>query len=141
MALAEKEKAKITAREIERVNIQMQADVLVRHRTDIQKARSLCMKLFVDLGDNTPEDLNESATILKKLADSMKTLILLERQAYGIQMALEDPEKPPEKPTADSSATDKVMERFAAILGKVDAAIPEPPVKDMGEVIEIGPHS
>jgi len=139
LALAEKEKHRIKVAEIERVNVQMQSEVLVKHRRDIAQARTVCTKLFTELATNGPEDLGDQVNILKKLADSMKTLILLERQAYGIQTALEDPEKPPEVTTPDRSSTDKVMEKFASILSGIEASLPT--AKDMGTVIEIGPNS
>lgn len=110
---------------IERVNAEMQAGVLSSHRKDIGTARNICSKLFDELGDPATEsdmDLHDKSRILSKLADSMKTLILLERQAYGIQGIFEDTERPPPAP-AEQQQVDSVMSKFAAVLAKNMGAV------------------
>lgn len=96
------------------VNAQVQTDIILTHRTDIQRSRTLTMKLLEELeiatGDNdllrqlgdlmySPDKngvdkLNElynkiiampgRVDSMKKLADTLKTLIALEREAFGI---------------------------------------------------------
>jgi len=126
MVLANRERlAETKARDlevIERVNTQMQAQVLSTHRKDISSARSMCNKFFTELGHEDELDLDTKSKVLSRLADSMKTLMLLERQAYGIQGVFEDTEKP--APTApEQQATDAVLSKFAAVLAKNMGAV------------------
>jgi len=126
MVLANRERlAETKARDlevIERVNTQMQAQVLSTHRTDIAAARKMCTKFFNELGHEEELDLDTKSRVLSRLADSMKTLMLLERQAYGIQGVFEDTEKP--APTAPAQqATDAVLSKFAAVLAKNMGAV------------------
>lgn len=108
---------------IERVNVEMQARVLTEHRKDIQKARSMCVSFMGELEGNEDEmDLEGKTKVLSKLADAMKTLILLERQAFGIQGVFEDTEKPPPSPT-EQQQVDAVMSKFAAVLAKKMGAV------------------
>jgi hypothetical protein len=109
---------------IERVNAEMQANVLTTHRKDIKQARNICGQLFDELAVATPGDddspiahLDTKSRVLSRLADSMKTLMLLERQAYGIQGVFEDLDKPPPAPT-EQGQVDAVMSKFAAVLAK-----------------------
>lgn len=108
---------------IERVNVEMQAKVLTEHRKDIQKARSVCVSFMGELENNEDGlDLEGKSKVLARLADSMKTLILLERQAFGIQGVFEDTEKPPPSPT-EQQQVDAVMSKFAAVLAKKMGAV------------------
>ena len=108
---------------IERVNVEMQARVLTEHRKDIQKARSMCVSFMGELENAQDElDLEGKSKVLARLADSMKTLILLERQAFGIQGVFEDTEKPPPSPT-EQQQVDAVMSKFAAVLAKKMGAV------------------
>lgn len=108
---------------IERVNVEMQARVLTEHRKDIQKARNMCVTFMGELESNEDElDLEGKTKVLSKLADAMKTLILLERQAFGIQGVFEDTEKPPPSPT-EQQQVDAVMSKFAAVLAKKMGAV------------------
>lgn len=108
---------------IERVNAQMQAEVLTTHRADIRAARSMCTRFFGELGQAAELDLDEKSTILKRLSESMKTLVLLERQAFGIQGVFEDTEKPAAPTPLEATATDAVMSKFAAVLAKRMGAV------------------
>ena len=56
--------------------------------------------------------------------DIAKEVIQLERQAYGIQGAIEDTEKPQESGVPESAAMDAVLQRFAAVLGKSETSRP-----------------
>lgn len=108
---------------IERVNVEMQARVLTEHRKDIQKARSMCVNFMGELeGNEDVLDLEGKTKVLSKLAETMKTLILLERQAFGIQGVFEDTEKPPPSPT-EQQQVDAVMSKFAAVLAKKMGAV------------------
>jgi len=108
---------------IERVNAEMQARVLTEHRKDIQKARGLFVSFMGELERNEDEmDLEGKVKTLSKLTDSMKTLILLERQAFGIQGVFEDTDRPPPSPT-EQQQVDAVMSKFAAVLAKKMGAV------------------
>lgn len=121
--LAEEKERKLQV--IERVNAEMQASVLSTHRKDIKQARDICSTLIGELSTATPADddtstleaLDTKSRVLGRLADSMKTLMLLERQAYGIQGVFEDLDKPPPTPT-EQGQVDAVMSKFAAVLAK-----------------------
>lgn len=103
----------VTERRIVEANAQVIADVRVSHRRDIARARSLAMKLLDELeiqtdnidlleqieaalasGDDSPDGLmrvfqrvtSTAGRIdsAKKLAEAMKVLVGMEREAYGI---------------------------------------------------------
>lgn len=104
-------------REVIEANAQMQADVVLSSRRDIQKARALVMRLLdelermtagadllVQLGELMLDPVANAGKLqeaykkiislpsridaMRKLADALKTLIALEREAFGI-----DPKK------------------------------------------------
>jgi hypothetical protein len=121
-------KKMVSERMVVDTNADQQAGIRIAHRKDIERYRTLCQsllaqleaetgepELFEGLGDllAVPDDkgmdkLNEAyrkaislpARIdgVKKLADTLKTLIGLEREAFGIDSRLQD--KPPEDPQA-----------------------------------------
>lgn len=127
MVLANRERqAEAKTRElevIERVNAQMQAQVLSTHRTDIARARQACNGMWAELTANADDlDLDARSNVLRRLADSMKVLMLLERQAYGIQGVFEDVEKQTDT-TPAPSVTDAVLGKFAAVLAKRMGAV------------------
>lgn len=106
--------SRATEREIVESNAQMQADIIVSHRKDIQRGRTLVMSLLEELEHETVNrDLYERlgefmempdaggkdqladiyrkvmslpgrTDTMKKLAESLKTLVGLERQAFKI---------------------------------------------------------
>lgn len=109
---------------IERVNIEMQAKVLATHRTDIKAARDACTEMWRELtSEKENYDLMDRSNVMKRLTDSMKTLILLERQAYGIQTVFEDPTQPQNQSVAQS-ALDLVMNKFVSVLQKQNQPAP-----------------
>lgn len=103
-----------TEREVVEVNAQVQTNIILAHRTDIQRTRKLSMALLEELeiatsdnellreladlmlrpDKNGVDKLNElyhkiiampgRVDAMKKLADTLKTLIGLEREAFGI---------------------------------------------------------
>lgn len=128
----------------ERVNAEMQARVLVQHRTDIQRARLLTMRLFSELEDMTENlalyeslantlaedgsisrqslarfrsvlNLDDRVDINKKLTDALKAQLQLERQAFGILGALEDPEVP-QTGHASGHEIEKILDKFDLVL-------------------------
>ena len=137
----------------ERVNAEMQAIVLVKHRTDISRARTITMRLFKeleDMMDNLPElrslgeimrneddkgkdklndayqkilSLGDRTDITKKLSEALKVQLQLERQAFGIIGALEDPETP-QVPQAGKSEIETILGKFDLVLQKKGAAEP-----------------
>jgi len=122
-AIDERRRAQLET--IERVNVAMQAEVLVTHRKDIKAAREVCTALMdqlltaqavKDKERGTLEELGGKATVMLKLSNSMKTLILLERQALGVQTAIMDPEAEAGNQTPESTALDLLMNKFASVL-------------------------
>lgn len=104
----------VTERDIIEANASLQSDIILSHRKDIQRSRKLTMSLLAELehqvdnvdlyeqlgellaqpderGQDKRRELYEKAMSLssrtgtmKGLADSLKTLIALERQAFGV---------------------------------------------------------
>lgn len=151
----------------ERVNAEMQALTLVNHRADIRRARLITMKLFKELEemmDNLPalealgeilrvEDdkgrdkqndaymraisLGDRVDINKKLSEALKVQLQLERQAFGIQGALEDPEVQ-DAPRVGASEIDKILGKFDLVMkkkGSVSSGGTSSPL--LGEVIDV----
>ena len=113
-----------TERAIVDANAKVIADIRIAHRTDIGRSRELANKLLDELEDITDErgtlreliaQLKESDDVdtamlelaskmsslpsrtktMKELAETLKHLILLERQAYGMDQAPEEEDKVP----------------------------------------------
>lgn len=104
----------VSERVLVEVNAQVQTDIMLAHRTDIQRSRKLAMTLMRELELQTdhlplleqfaeimfqPDEkgqdkrnelyrklisLSSRASTMKTMADSLKTLIGLERQAFGL---------------------------------------------------------
>lgn len=145
-------KASIEQGRIERITAIMQSKILVEHRTDIKHARLLAQTLLSELSEITlnvgvfeelgqalrAEDdrgrdrlndayrrvlkLPERSATLASLAQTLKVLILLERQAFGIEGLLEDPEatRPPAEVT---KGLDLILEKFNSVLA-LQAPVP-----------------
>jgi hypothetical protein len=129
---------------IERVNVEMQAKMLVEHRTDIAKIKQVGKDLLQELSNEALVDskfsLDAKSKIFLRLVDAMKTTIVLERQAYGVVSALQDPEAPVEGDNPEGDAMTKLLNKFASVLNKTGK--PEPnPIKDMGNVVEVDDDS
>lgn len=133
-----------TEREIIEANANMQANVIRTHRKDITRYRSLCEKLLQEIELQTGEILtfeqlgelmyapndkgvdkrNElyvktistasRVDSVKKMVDTLKTLIGLERQAFGLSDTAEG-EKPKENEVQETPVT---MSRMADLLQK-----------------------
>lgn len=148
----------------ERINVEMQAQVLVRHRTDINDIKVVVKKLLTELrmmteADGSLEDvaaelaacegltakrqellqkvydkvlaLPARVDVAKKLTDTFKTLLQLERQAYGIAGALEDPEQPNTTDPALVNSMNEIKDKFNQIL-----SAPKP-VVNVTDIIEV----
>ena len=106
---------KVTERELVEANAQVQADIILAHRKDVRRGRALVMALFEEaegltlnrelfdqLGEllanpdgNGNDKLNElyrkiislpgRTDTVKKLSESLKNLVGLERQAFGLK--------------------------------------------------------
>lgn len=122
------------------VNAQVQTDIVMAHRADIQRARSLSMNLLSELEAQTdglelleeladimhePDEkgqdkrnellrkvisLGSRATTMKTLADSLKSLIGLEREAFGIDK---------EEESSGAGAIESVIKKVMAKRNKV----------------------
>jgi hypothetical protein len=70
-------------------NAEIVAAIRIGHRRDIQNLRDIAKKFSKELEDAKPEDiaLNARVNCLKNLSDTTKTLIALEREAFGITAA------------------------------------------------------
>lgn len=140
--ISKEEEMRARFESIEKVNALMQAEVLTVHRTDIKQARAVCMSLWDDLKEartnvdpDTSISLQDCSMVMQRLATSMKTLILLERQAFGIAGVIEDPETPNHIPQVPVSVLDSVLDKFAKVLQYRN----EKPIPMMkAEVIENG---
>jgi hypothetical protein len=139
---AERDKARA---EVVSITATMQSTVLVEHRQDIKKARSIITQLLEELSAVTmgveefenlaelmeaPDErgLDRLNTVYRRiismpdrvssmntLATALKTLILLERQAFGISGLIEDPEAV-RAPAEVTKGLDKIMAKFDAVL-------------------------
>jgi hypothetical protein len=122
------------------VNAQVQTDIVMAHRADIKRARSLSMNLLSELEAQTdglelleeladimhePDEkgqdkrnellrrvisLGSRATTMKTLADSLKSLIGLEREAFGIDK---------EEESNGAGAIESVIKKVMAKRNKV----------------------
>lgn len=78
------------------VNAEVVANIKVGQRGDIRKARDIVVALFDELINGAGElELKEKADIYKKLSESLKNVIQLERQAYSINDDVEVQNKAP----------------------------------------------
>lgn len=130
----------VSERVLVEVNAQVQTDVMLAHRTDIQRSRKLAMKLMAELELQTdnlplleqfaeimyePDDkgqdkrnelyrklmsLGSRASTMKTMADSLKTLITLERQAFGLDAMQEQ----------EDSGVESVIKRVMDKHGGID---------------------
>lgn len=124
---------KKTEREIIEANAEVIANIRLSHRKDISRSRNVCMKLlgeleastdnielFEQLGelmrredDKSQDKLNDlyhkvismggRTKTMKDLADSLKTLVGLERQAYGLDTDIKSLD---DDPTKERNVTD-----------------------------------
>ena len=72
-------------------NAQVQADVRLNQRKDIQRFRAYVMSLADELVASK-DDLPKRISSAKLLTDSHKTLVAMEREAFGIDSRFEDEE-------------------------------------------------
>ncbi len=142
----------VTPEDIIQINATLQASVIRSHRKDIDRFRKLVMRfldelegqtmyndLLEDLGTmmrsenrNGEDKLNDAykkvislpgrTDTLKKLGETLKILILLERQAFGMRDDYEDDEIRKSKTTTpDTPAVsnfDSITRRFMKAMGK-----------------------
>jgi hypothetical protein len=143
-----------------RVTAQMQSSVMVRHRADIHSAQTLVKKLLKELSeitdgieefDNLGElmhspdargmdrlnaayrrviSLPERSGTLSSLASVLKTLIQLERQAFGITGALEDPEQA-RAPEEVVQGLDKIDKAFSEVMARLAPPAEVPLIVDV----------
>lgn len=106
---------KLAEKEVVEANAQMQADVILAHRKDIRRSRELVMSLLAELEHQTehrdlyeklgelmlsPDDngrdkmyeayqkamsLGGRTSTMKALAESLKSLVGIEREAFGVK--------------------------------------------------------
>lgn len=95
-------------------NATLQADVILESRKDIQRHVTLLEKQSAELETDTELALPVRIDCGKKMTDTLKTLIGLKRQAYGIAENAEG-DKPP-APTDTDALTRETVKRFAFLL-------------------------
>lgn len=77
--------SKFSEREIVETNAAKVAGVQISHRKDITRSKNLVNQLFTELETPTEdESLVKRVDCAKKLVETQKVLIALEREAYGI---------------------------------------------------------
>lgn len=132
--VAAREKASLLRlRDIERVSLEMQARVLSSHRADIKSMKAVALNLWSELeggassSDDEAPDLMHRVKIMEKLTAASKTLFLLERQAYGIEGAIQDPEAKAANTTHSPAedAMNALLGKFASVLAKDITPPPE----------------
>lgn len=139
-----------TEQQVVDANAQVIADIRISHRTDIARSRALTMSLLAELEQQTDnlelfEDLGElmrnpdekgtdrlndlyhkvislgsRTSTMKQLSDSLKTLIGLEREAYGLGDSGGDDEKTPPAPAIDYGKLSK--EALREIVAAADGS-------------------
>jgi hypothetical protein len=72
------------------VEAEVQARIRLSHRTDIGRFRALAMQMATEL-DEMEDRLPVRTKALKDLTDVTKTLVGLEREAYGLEVAAPPP--------------------------------------------------
>lgn len=127
----------VAERDIIAVNATMQSQIVLAHRTDIQRSRRLTMALLAELEHQTdnvalyqqladllyePDErgvdkrnelftkvigLQSRTGTMKSLADALKTLIGLEREAFGLEARQDD----------GNSGVEAVIKRVMAKVG------------------------
>lgn len=129
--------------EIQRVNLRMQADVLHQHREDLKRLRKQSLELFALLSAPQDEEdseenltLDKKSNIFKRLVDSHRQLILLERQNFGILGAIMEPDQPKESGEDElMTGLDVVLHKFRDVLSK--GAQKPHEIKNMGPAVVI----
>ncbi len=83
----------VTDKVVVEVNASAVAEVRMRHRDDIRKLRDLNARLLLelerDMDAKTPSPLDKRVGLLKTVTETAKTVIGLDREAWGIQNSQE----------------------------------------------------
>lgn len=95
------------------IGARVQSEIILGHRRDVPRARALVMRLLGEAENATKAlPLAARATVVKSLADAMRTLIGLEREAFNIG----EGDSPP--PPSASSGVSVILD-FDAIRRKL----------------------
>lgn len=86
-------KRAVSEREIIDVNVAAVTNVRITHRSNFKRASDLSIKLMRELEEADPDDypLNQRISCMKSLADTLKTLTALEREAWGLATIVDTP--------------------------------------------------
>ena len=145
-ALVAQERAEEPAQKLtEAVRVEVEAEVQARvrqsHRTDINRSKRIANKLLqalesLEIAEAPSEQfraarkaatelppvatLKEATAVFKQLVDAQKTLVSMEREAYGIAHLQEDPEDMPGAvdPVQGAKAIAFILARAGAELSK-----------------------
>jgi hypothetical protein len=129
---------RVTETQVIEANAQLQSDIVLSHRKDIQRARKVTMNLLSELEHQTdnldlyaqlaellssPDEkgadkrnelfnkvisLSGRSSTMKTLADSLKSLIALEREAFGVD----------QKDNGSENGVEAVLKRIALADGQ-----------------------
>ena len=102
-----------TERAIIEANAELQANIVRNHRRDISRLRTLSDSLVQELTAATSDPLSARIDGTGKLANTLKTLIALERQAFTL-----DAKTPPT--TGLSAESSELLRRVKAKLDEYD---------------------
>jgi hypothetical protein len=127
--VAQERGASPAAKLTEEVRVEVEAEVQARvrqsHRTDINRSKSVANALMQKLEHDTTASkpkhtLKEWAGIFKQLVDGQRTLVSMEREAYGIAHLQEDADDSAAAidPVAGAKAIAFILARAGAQLSK-----------------------
>lgn len=105
-----------TDEEIVHDNATAVATIRMAHRADIRRARSILAKAMEDL-EESEDDVKTRIACVKAAAEALRTVVALEREAWGMQA--EEPPAP-EEPETDPV---EVARRIAFLLASADNAM------------------
>lgn len=101
--------------QIVEVNANLAKDVLLRHRSDIKRLRDVWNAHLEEIDATESLDLPKRVKVTKDLSDTLKNLIGLERESYGIDSRFEETEE--KLIVFDATETAR---RVAFLLAQVD---------------------
>lgn len=99
--------------------------IILTHRRDVQRARDLAMGMFGELERQrkVAKTLPVRAKVLRSLSESMAKMVALEREAFDIAPAGDQPPPPPSMPN------DVLAVEITAIRARIFKSLGRPPIE------------
>ncbi len=102
---------------------ELNKQIILAHRKDVQRARDLTMGMFGELErqGKLAKTLPVRSKVLRSLTESMAKMVALEREAFDIAPAGDPPPPPPDPSQALDRATagmDALRAKFAEVLAR-----------------------